>query len=204
MPFAPETRPSLILRLKDTGDADAWEEFVGIYRPVIVRLAGIRGLQAADADDLAQQILISISQRISEWQLDPDRARFRTWLNRVVRNATLNALSRRKPDHAVGGTSTVVLINGRSAAELEDSDILELEWRREALRRAADQIRDEFQEPTWQSFWLTAVEGKSAAEAAAVTGKSLGSVYVARSRVMSRLKEKVRMLSGDLPAEEKR
>jgi len=201
MPSAPETRESLILRLGDTDDIAAWEEFVAIYRPVIVRLAIARGLQHSDADDLAQEVLLSVARSVPNWESDLQRARFRTWLARVVRNAALNALSRRKPDRGTGGTSALVLINGKAADTCDDSEVLDLEWRREAFRCVADQIRDEFQPSTWEAFWLTAVDGLSAADAAKRTGKSIGAVYVARSRIMARLQEKVRRLSGNIPAE---
>ncbi|HJN10352.1 MAG: hypothetical protein QGG09_11400 [Pirellulaceae bacterium] len=49
----PETRNSLLLKVRDPADADAWIEFAAIYRPVIYRLARRRGLQDADAEDLA-------------------------------------------------------------------------------------------------------------------------------------------------------
>ena len=197
MPLMPETRGSLILRLKDQEDAKAWEEFVFMYRPVIVRLAAARGLQHSDADDLAQQVLLSVARSVSDWDCDPQRGKFRTWLGRVVRNATINALSRRKPDRGAGGTSALVLINGRSAHICDDAEVLDLEWRREAFRWAVDQIHDEFQPKTWEAFWLTAVDGLSTTEAARQTGKSIGAVYVARSRIMARLQEKVRTLSGN-------
>ena len=64
----PETRPSLILRMQDGGDEAAWEEFVAIYRPVIFRMAILKGLQHNDAEDLAQQVLISVSKKIGEWE----------------------------------------------------------------------------------------------------------------------------------------
>jgi RNA polymerase sigma factor (sigma-70 family) len=201
MSSAPETRASLILRLRDSGDVVAWEEFVAIYRPVIVRLAVARGLQHSDADDLAQQVLLSVAHSVPDWESDPQRARFRTWLGRVVRNAALNALSRRKSDRGAGGTSALILINGKAAQDCDDSEVLDFEWRREAFRCVADQIRAEFQPKTWEAFWLTAVDGLSAAEAAKQTGKSIGAVYVARSRVMARFQEKVRALCGYEPTE---
>lgn len=201
MPTIPDTQDSLILRLRDPEDAAAWEEFVSVYRPVIVRLAILRGLQHSDADDLAQQVLLSVARSVAAWDSDPQRARFRTWLSRVVRNAVLNALSRQRPDRAAGGTSALVLINGKVADGCDDAEVFSLEWRREAFRWAADQIRDEFQPSTWEAFWLTAVDGVSPAKAASQTGKSIGAVYVARSRVMARLQEKVRAMSADGPPE---
>lgn len=201
MAAGPETQVSLILRLGDSQDAAAWDEFVAIYRPVIVRLALAHGLQNPDADDLAQQVLFSVARRVPDWEADPQRAKFRTWLCRVVRNAALNALSRRKPDRAAGGTTALTLINGKAASDCDDAELLELEWRRQAFRWIADQIRDEFQPQTWEAFWLTAVDGLSAAEAAKQTGKSIGAVYVARSRIMARFQEQVRTLSGEESAE---
>ncbi len=201
MAAGPETQVSLILRLGDSQDAAAWDEFVAIYRPVIVRLALARGLQNPDADDLAQQVLFSVARRVPDWEADPQRAKFRTWLGRVVRNAALNALSRRKPDRAAGGTTALTLINGKAASDCDDAELVELKWRRQVFRWIADQIRDEFQPQTWEAFWLTAVDGLSAAEAAKQTGKSIGAVYVARSRIMARFQEQVRTLSGEESAE---
>ena len=197
MPSAPETRESLIIRLRKADDNAAWEEFVAVYRPVIVRLAMSRGLQHSDADDLAQQVLVSVVRKIPEWQSDDRRAQFRTWLSKVVRNAAINMLTRRRDDRGHGGTSALILINGEPADGCTDEHVLELEWRREAFRRASDQIRDEFQAATWEAFWLTAVEGVSAADAAQQTGKSVGAVYVARSRIMARLQQKLRVMSGE-------
>ena len=67
MSFDAETRPSLIRRVQSGDDAAAWDEFSSIYRPVIVRLAITRGLQPADAEDLAQQVLMSVSRNIRKW-----------------------------------------------------------------------------------------------------------------------------------------
>src|SRR5262245_26667042 len=103
----PDTRPSLIVRLQGGDDQAAWQEFASLYRPVILRLAKQRGLQHDDAEDVAQGVLLAISKCIADWQPDPDRARFRTWLHRVVRNATINAIVRRPADRALGGTTAV-------------------------------------------------------------------------------------------------
>ncbi len=94
MPSTPETRLSLIRRLQSGTDAGAWDEFSSIYRPVIVRLAMSKGVQAADAEDLAQKVLLAVSKHIVRWKPDAGRGKFRTWLRKIVRNATLNTLSR--------------------------------------------------------------------------------------------------------------
>lgn len=198
----PETRPSLIARLRDGGGAgtaaaEAWDEFVAIYRPAIVGMAVLKGLQRADAEDVAQQVLVSVSKHVGGWEHDPERAKFRTWLQTLVRNATLNALSRRPKDQAQGGTTALVALEQYEGDREADSALFDAQWRREALRWAADAVCNEFETATWDAFWLTAVEGMPPAEAAAKTGKTIGAVYVARTRVMQRIREKVSELEDE-------
>jgi RNA polymerase sigma-70 factor (ECF subfamily) len=187
---SPETRASLLVRLKDRSDQDAWHEFVEIYRPVIFRLARRKDMQHEDAEDLAQQVLVAVARAIERWQEDRSRARFRTWLHRVAHNLIINALTRGKPDRASGDSGMLELL-AQQPAHGPDSDLLRIEYRREVFRRAARQIRREFQPDTWRAFWETAVEGRQVEAVAAELGKSCGAVYAARSRVMRRLKEKV-------------
>jgi RNA polymerase sigma-70 factor (ECF subfamily) len=188
---SPETRASLLVRLHDRADQDAWHEFTEIYRPVIFRLACRRGLQHADAEDLAQQVLLAVARAIDRWQPDPARARFRTWLHTIAQRLIINALSRGPPDRGTGDSGMLDLLEQQPAADGAASELLRSEYQREVFRRAARQIRGEFQADTWRAFWETAVEGRSADEVAAALGKSCGAIYAARSRVMRRLKDKV-------------
>lgn len=187
----PETNESLILRVKDSADAASWSDFLAIYRPVVVRMACGRGLQHADADDLAQQVFLSVARAIENWEPTPGRPPFRVWLARIARNAIVNALTRRKPDAAGGSTSVQELLRDLPGPDDETTQQLLAESRREAMRWAANEIRSEFTEVTWSMFWLTAIEGKSVAEVASLHQKTLGSVYMARYRVTQRIKEKV-------------
>ncbi|MCO6047404.1 sigma-70 family RNA polymerase sigma factor [Aeoliella sp. ICT_H6.2] len=191
MNMNPETRASLLLRVRDPADQAAWEEFVEIYRPVILTLARRKGLQAADAEDIAQQVLVAVARAIEQREHDSQRARFRTWLHRVAQNAILNALSRGKPDRATGNSTEHELINEHAAVEGPDSDLLRLEHRREVFRWAARQIRGEFQPATWDAFWLTAVEDRPVDEVANRLAKSPGAIYAARSRIVRRIQEKI-------------
>lgn len=188
MTESPETRLSLIVRLKDCGDRQAWGEFLQIYRPLVYRLAAAKGLQHADAEDVAQQVFSSLARAVQRWQPDAERARFRTWLTTIAHNAIVNALSRRAPDRASGDTAERELL-AEHAADPAESQLLLIESRREVFQWAARRVREEFESGTWGAFWMTAVEGREIADAAAVLGKRPGAIYAARSRVMRRLRQ---------------
>src|SRR5687767_1441752 len=120
----PDTRASLIVRLRDAADQEAWREFVEIYRPVIYRLACARGLQHADAEDLAQQVLSAVAAAVHRWEPDEARGRFRSWLHRIAHNLIINALTRRAPDCAAGDAESLDQLAQQPARDGPDSDLL--------------------------------------------------------------------------------
>lgn len=105
MPEFPNTSHSLIARVKDQGDGAAWAEFLGIYQPVVFRMARRRGLQVADAQDVMQQVFLSISKSIDGWVPGDLQPPFRAWLTTIALNAITKALTRRPRDAATGSTS---------------------------------------------------------------------------------------------------
>ncbi len=186
----PDTSHSLIFRVKNPADGAAWTEFLGIYQPVVFRMARRRGLQDADAQDVIQQVFLSISKSIEGWVPSDLQPPFRAWLTTIARNAITKALTRRPRDAATGSTSMVDLLEAQPDPQETTAEIL-AEARKELVRWATEQIRSEFSEATWNAFWRTAIEGVPIAEVAKSTGRSAGAVYVARYRVIARLKEKV-------------
>lgn len=192
----PDTRESLLLRVVDCADVEAWREFAAIYRPAAYRLARRRGLQDADAEDLAQRVLVTISERIATWRPTSPKGSFRAWLSVVARNQIVNAITRRRADAGAGGSSVVERLNNHPA-DAETEHEFEEEYRRALFRLASEQVRDEFQESTWLAFWFTAVEGLAIGVAAERLKKSEGVIYAGRSRVMRRLREKVRDLEAE-------
>lgn len=181
----PTTRVSLLMRVRDTADDTAWEEFASLYRPAIHRFARLRGLQEADAQDLSQNVMAAVADRISDWEPDSARARFRTWLCRVAMNQTIRLYRRRRSEQTCGGTTALDALHNRQ----DDAEALLLSYQREIFRLVARRVRTEFEESTWQAFWLTAVEGASIQETATSLGRSIGAVYTARSRIIRRLQE---------------
>ena len=189
----PETRESLIVQIKDPSNRDSWGKFVDLYRPVIHRIALARGLQDADAQDLTQHVLMAVAASIGRWEKSTESTRFRHWLRRVTRNAILNAISRRPPDQATGTSSYVNLLTELPERAVHSSDdetdsLIELEYRRELYLRAAAFVRTDVDPLTWQAFERTVIGGISNAQAAQELGKSIGTIYAARSRVMKRLR----------------
>lgn len=190
----PDTNLSLIARVKDVRDAASWAEFLAIYQPVVFRMARRRGLQEADVQDVVQQVFLAISRAIDDWDSRVDRPPFRAWLVTIARNAITKSLVRRPRDFATGSSSIEDLLNDIPAADATASELV-IETRREIAKWAAEQIRSEFSDGVWQSFYRTAVLGESIATVAAALNRSAGAIYVSRYRVIARLKEKVQEVS---------
>jgi RNA polymerase sigma factor (sigma-70 family) len=198
MTDSPATRQSLLVRLKDPRDGHAWTEFVAIYTPLIDRLARAKGLQPADAADLAQEIFRAVAGAIDRYDPDPARGSFRGWLFRIARNLMINLLAaRRVRPQATGDSDVQEMLERVPAPGGAETAFFEAEYRRRLFLWAADQVRGEFRKSTWQAFWLTAVEGQGSKVASQATGISVGAVYIARSRIMARLKAVVEQVEGE-------
>ena len=197
MSESPGTRPSLLVRVRDPADREAWRQFVALYAPLIHGLCRQRGLQDADAADLMQEVFRSVATAIRGMDYDPRHGSFRGWLYTVARNKLSDQVrSRKRSGQAAGGSGVQVLLEEQPGRE-DDSGYWDREYERQVFAWAAEQVRGEFKDSTWRAFWLTAVEGQSGEEAAATMGLSMGAVYAAKSRVLTRLREEVRLLAGE-------
>jgi RNA polymerase sigma-70 factor (ECF subfamily) len=193
----PVTRASLLVRLRDGRDPEAWRQFVQTYAPVIYGFARKRGLQDADAADLMQEVLRSVATAAGRLDYDPKRGTFRGWLYTVARNKVFNFLDGRRHRTVGSGDSGVQERLEEQPEPEADLAAWDAEYERRLAARAMERVRGEFQPATWQAFWQTAVEGKSAREAGVALSLSPGAVYVAKSRVLARLKEEVQLLQDD-------
>lgn len=193
MGHSPQTRSSLLLRLRNRQDALAWKEFVEVYAPLIYDFACTQGLQDADAADLTQDVLRAVAQAIERFEYDAQRGAFRAWLFTVVRNKLRTFLLRRKRECRGSGDSGVQNLLAEQAAPSDDeAELWQREWERRRFDWAAERVRGEVQDSTWQAFWRTAVEGQSGQQTADALGMRVAAVYLAKSRVMARIKEQLR------------
>jgi RNA polymerase sigma-70 factor (ECF subfamily) len=187
----PPTRASLLVRLHDSQDHEAWREFVRLYAPMVYRFARRKGLQDADAADLTQEVLRSVLTSVGTF--DPQIGLFRSWLFTLVQRRWYDFVQRsQRQTPGPGEQATVQFIEEVPAPAEEES------WNREYDRQlftlAAEIIRPTFSDTTWQAFQLAAVEGKCGQEVAQSLGISVAAVYLAKSRVMVKLKAEVARL----------
>jgi RNA polymerase sigma factor (sigma-70 family) len=192
---SPTTRSSLLVRIRNGQDHEAWNRFVDVYGPPIYGFARKYGFQDADAADLMQEVLRAVAGAAERLEYDPQRGSFRGWLFTVVRNKIRNFLaSPGREIRGTGGTDAQALLAELPARANEHQKQWDLEYDQRLFTWAAEQVRREFEEKTWKAFWQTAVEGKNAKQVSQHLEISVGAVYIAKSRVLSRLKEQIKEL----------
>lgn len=194
---APETSESLLLRVRDPQDQSAWDRFDALYRPVVYRVARRAGWQHSDAEDLTQRVMVSVAKAIPDWQRDPNKGGFRSWLYQIARNALISTLRTSRRDITIGGSD---FLEQSQAIKNPMDDIERLineEHHRSLLRTAAEIVKDEFHASSWQAFWLTTLGELSVPDAAEKLQLSTGAVYAARSRILRRLQEVAQQYEHD-------
>lgn len=195
MAEAPSTHPSLLLRLRNPADRIAWGEFVDRYAPIVYGFGRRRGLQDADAADLTQTVLRRVSGAIGRFHYAPEQGTFRGWLFTIVRNEWHRLRDRENRRCRATGDSEVIAVLERQPAPDDAEQEWEHEWRRCLFARAAEVVQHQVQDRTWRAFWRTAVEGEAVEHVAGELELSAASVYLAKSRVLARLRDEVQRLS---------
>ena len=193
----PTTRASLLVRLRDAGDAQAWTDFVDLYAPLVYGYALKQGLQDADASDLCQEVLRAVAGAAGRFEYDPRLGRFRNWLFTMVRRKLIN-LRQRRVVRGSGDDAMHTMLDQLPASNGDDPDAeWERDWQRRLFAWACEQARRDTNDRTWRAFWATAVDGRSGKEVAAELGLTVAAVYLARGRVTARLKELVASQQSD-------
>jgi RNA polymerase sigma factor (sigma-70 family) len=188
MTLTPTTRASLLLRLRDPQDHDAWVEFVSLYEPVVYCVLRRAGLQDADALEMLQELFLAVNRNIGRWELGAERGAFRGWLQRVTRNLVVSWVRRQKRQVTASSLDLDSLLESPPAIDGPETDEFDRELRRALFHLASEQVRGEVRPQTWQAFWEVAVSGTSVAEAASKLGMTAGAVCVAKCRIIARLR----------------
>jgi RNA polymerase sigma-70 factor (ECF subfamily) len=179
------TPASLLERLRQPGAQEAWGQFVELYTPLLYYWAHRMGLGNQDAADLVQDVFMILVQKLPEFTYDRHRS-FRSWLRTVTLNKWRDSRKRGGPQ-LVGGLEA---LPDRAGPEADDT-FWEAEYRRHLVGQALAIMQAEFQPTTWKACWEFVVGGKPAARVAEELGISENAVYIAKSRVLRRLRKEL-------------
>ncbi len=194
---AESTSATLLNRLRTFPlDQDAWNDFVERYGRRIYGWCRRWGLQEADAEDVTQDVLLRLAAKLRDFAYDPSRS-FRGWLRTLTHHAWSDFLQDfQRPGQSVGHGTTE-----QALAQIEARDDLtrrlDEEFTHALFEEASARVQLRVQRHTWKAFHLTAMEGKSGAEAAALLGMRVATVFVARSKVQKMLQDEVHGLETE-------
>jgi RNA polymerase sigma-70 factor (ECF subfamily) len=178
------TPVTLLERLQQPANHEAWARFVRLYTPLLYSWARRAGLQEADAADLVQEVLLLLLKKLPEYRRQPGHG-FRSWL----RTVTLNKWRDRRKSRANASSADATIDLDEAEAPDNVADWEEAEYRRELVRRALQLMQADFQPATWKACWELVVAGRSAADVATQLGLTPGAVYAAKFRVLARLRQ---------------
>ena len=191
------TSRSLLMQLKD-GQPAAWERLTALYAPLVYHWCREMRLAEQDMPDVFQQVFQSVALHIQAFHKDRPGDSFRHWLRAITRNKVRDHFRRNaRQAQAAGGTDAQIYFSQLAAPPADPEVADEHDARaeegeiRQLLRGALEQIRDQVHPQTWQAFWMVVVEGKTPEEVAEELGMRPGTVRVAKSRVLSRLRSEL-------------
>jgi RNA polymerase sigma-70 factor (ECF subfamily) len=181
-----KTPASLLERLRQPLDAEAWDRFASLYTPLIYAWGRHVGLQDQDAADLVQEVFVTLVQVLPNFTYEPHKG-FRRWLRTVTLN-TWRDRRKRRGDRPLPGDDAALA----EAAAPEGMDAFwESEYRQQVANRAMQLMQADFRPATWRAFWEQVVAGRPAKEVAAELGLTPGAAYAAKFRVLDRLRQEL-------------
>lgn len=183
------TRSTLLVRLKDRSDQAAWRTFDALYRPMLTSYARSRGLSHQDAEDVSQQCAAAVLEHIADYE---HAGSFKAWLRSIAGHKIADQFRKRREVQAGTGVLTSLQDTGDSA-----SDQWERQWSMSHLMYCAEMVRTEVAPGTYNAFVGYAIEGRPPAEVGASLGMTANQVYVAKHRVIERIRSLVLELTGE-------
>jgi RNA polymerase sigma-70 factor, ECF subfamily len=186
------TSISLLERVQ-SGEESAWERMVTLYYPLVCRWCAYKGLQPHDCVDVAQDVFVAVAKYIPRFRKESQRDSFCAWL-RTIAQSKLNDYWRRQEKQArsIGGSEARRWLSELPGETAEETDVpLGIDEEAIVVRAALDALSVEFEPRTWKAFWRVAVDGQPAAHVAEELNTSSNAVYLAKSRVLRRLREEL-------------
>ena len=184
------TSPSLIAALREK-NPDAWDRLVELYAPTVVQWCRHMKLGEQEIPDVLQEVFHAVATRLHQFRRDRESDTFRGWLRTVTRNKVMDHFRSREVI-GVGGTEARALFAEVPEASVPaENDTPDGQIETRLLQRALKLIQEYFEERTWKAFWMTVVEGRETADVAADLAMKPGTVRVAKSRVLSRLRQEL-------------
>jgi RNA polymerase sigma-70 factor, ECF subfamily len=188
-----ETPVSLLERLRHNPDNGAWQRLADLYLPLITRWLNQHGLAGADAEDLTQEILLTIVRELPDFEHSGRAGAFRAWLRTITVHRIRGYWRRRQLSPAQAVALELDQLEDPSS---EVAQIWEKEHDEFVLRRLLEMIEPEFSPATWHAFQRQTVDGLSASQVASELGVTANAVLVAKSRVLRRLRQEASGLIG--------
>lgn len=186
-----ETSASLLERLTDRPENSDWDRLVDVYSPLIRNWIQRHALlQGSDIDDVVQDVLAVLVKKLRDFRREPRAGAFRRWLKSITINCLREFWKSRRTRPFPSEPSNLINI----LEQLEDpcsglSRIWDEEYEQFVTRKLLVQIRPAFTESTWRAFQGFAIEGRSAEEIAQELDITVNAVFIAKSRVLTRLRQ---------------
>ena len=184
-----ETSVSLLERIRDSGDSADWQQLTELYTPLVRIWISRYSSSQQEAEDVIQDVLAVVVRRLPDFE----RARpgsFRSWLRTITVNCLRDSWKKQRLRPVVaGGSDFQQVLEQLSDPGSELSRLWNDEHDQHVLQSLLNRIKPTVPEPMWQSFFRVAMAGEAVEDVAADLGVSVNSIYIARSRVMARLRE---------------
>lgn len=164
-----------------------------LYGPLVYRWTRRAGLRTEEAADVVQEVFRTVVARLPEFHRDRVGDTFRGWMWAITRNKLGDHLrSKKRQPEATGGSQAMErLAQVPEPAELETGSSSDAREVGGLYQRAVALIRSEFEERTWEAFWRVTVDEQSPKQVAADLGMTVNAVYLAKARVLRRLREEL-------------
>lgn len=184
------TSASLLERLQADPRSPAWQQMTDIYQPLIRSWLHRQDVLYSDADDLVQEVLAVVVRRLPDFEHNQRIGAFRTWLRTITVNVVRDHWrSKKHRPTAPGGSDLKEFLNQLEDPESGLSHAWNQEHDRHVTHRLLEMLKGDFEPKTWQAFTRLALDGASAADVAQELGLSTNAVFIAKSRVLARLRQ---------------